>query len=99
MEKTIDNRRRPWYYKDNKTRAQARKELQMEKTILYKKVDNDPTIKGERVTITRRDDKIVISQFIDFYKSGLVLWARDNESAYCYNACVTTFIQRGYHRI
>ena len=71
----------------------------MEKTILYKKVDNDPIIKGERVTITRRDDKIVISQFIDFYKSGLVLWARDNESAYCYNACVTTFIQRGYHRI
>ena len=71
----------------------------MEKTILYKKVDNDPTIKGERVTITRRDDKIVISQFIDFYKSGLVLWARDNENAYCYNACVTTFIQRGYHRI
>lgn len=26
----------------------------MEKTILYKKIDNDPTIKGERVTITRR---------------------------------------------
>ena len=49
MAKTIDNRRRPWYYKDNKTRAQARKEWKM-------KIDSYEIFNNELLDAYNTDD-------------------------------------------
>ena len=67
----------------------------MKKIVKLYKASDDKLVKGEKITITNTNG-CTVSTWIDFRKSGLVLFSRENMSFWGFGRVVDAYKSRGY---
>jgi hypothetical protein len=68
----------------------------MKKNIMYKYYNNDKIIKSEYVIITEKDGYILISEYVDFIKSGKRLIGRNKEYNWKFWQVEEYYLKLGY---
>lgn len=72
----------------------------MKKYKFIKKVENNNLVDSENFTITYYNDyKILVSEYVNFKKSGLCLVGRTNESFWGLENIFKSLEQRGFKQI
>ena len=66
------------------------------KTIMYKDYVDDKLINYEYVIITKKDDYILVSEYVDFKKSGKCLITRNKEYSWDFMQVIDYFSKLGY---
>jgi hypothetical protein len=67
----------------------------MKKVVKLYKASEDKLVKGEKITITNTNG-CTVTTWIDFHKSGLVLFSRENMGAWGFWRVVEVYKSRGY---
>jgi hypothetical protein len=66
------------------------------KTTMYKYYNDDKLIKSEYVIITEKEDHILISEYVDFIKSGKCFLSRRKEYTWSFLSVEEYYLKLGY---